>query len=319
MTAMPVPLVDPPVQAWINRISEVGPSLENGAGSAGEQASARQLSDLLFKEFGDLTSEGAQRSTHRIPTDQGNLRIDEYRPVNSETKVLPAYLLLHGGSFRLGEVDELINVAFCSQRAARSGYAVYSLEYRLAPEHPFPAALDDAAAALRWLHSQPSLLRINQERIVVGGVSAGGNLSAALCLTTRDSGLRIHAQLLEVPLMDARDDGLWLDEYAAVNGFTTLKDARGAYSDSDKASSPLVSPVLGDLHGLPPTHLMTAEFDPCRSAGEEYVTRLRAAGNQVTATRHLGHLHGTQSLTKGWRGARLWHDEVVSVLRDFAR
>lgn len=319
MTATPTPVLDPHVQAWLNRISEIAPSRGDEADPARERASAREISDLLFTEFGAPASADAQRSTHYIHTGQGDLRIDEYRPVGSGTEVLPAYLLLHGGSFRLGEVDELINVSFCSQRAALSGYAVYSLAYRLAPEHPFPAALDDAGHALHWLHERSKQLGIDPERIIVGGVSAGGNLSAALCLASRESGPAIRGQLLEVPLMDTRDNGKWLDEYAPVNGFSTLKAARGAYSNASQASSPLISPMLGDLSGLPPTHVMTAEFDPCRSSGEEYVRRLRAAGNSVTATRHLGHLHGTQGLTRRWRGARLWHSEVVSVLQDFAR
>lgn len=313
MTEMSLSL-DPAITAWLRRLDE----LASGTSSAtSERSRSREVSDLLFTEFGIMDAARARRTTHIVPTAEGDMRVDEYRPVNAAGP-LPAYLLLHGGAFRLGELDEAVNVAFCSKRAADADYAVFSADYALAPERPHPAASHDAQAALLWLLANGSSLEIDLDRLVVGGVSAGGALSASLCAWARDKGYDIRGQLLEVPVVDLSDSAPWLPEFAVLNGLPSPREIRTGYVSDEEAALPEVSPLRGHLHGLPPTHLMTAEFDPLRAGGEELARRLREAGNRVTGTRHFGALHGTQSLLRDYRGARLWHAEVVSVLRDFA-
>jgi acetyl esterase len=307
------PHLDPMIREWQTRIAAVA---GEHSPDADERSRSRMLSDRLFAEFGEVPSP-AERTTHVIPSAAGDLRIDEYRPAGAVGE-LPAYLVLHGGAFRLGDLDELINVAFCSNRAVDAGYAVFCPEYALAPARPHPAASIDAQAALTWLIEHSADLGIDARRIVVGGVSAGGALAASLCLWARDSGLGVSGQLLEVPVVDLSDDAPWLPEYGELNGLPSVSDLRAGYASDQDAETPAVSPLRGDLHDLPTTHVMTAEFDPLRAGGEAFAERLIAAGNRVTGTRHLGALHGTQSLLKGYRGARLWHREVVAVLSDFA-
>lgn len=307
------PALDPTIRVWQSRIADVSAAHDP---DADERTRSRLLSDRLFAEFGEIPSPAA-RTTHRVVTDSGELRIDEYRPAGAVGE-LPAYLVLHGGAFRLGDLDELINVAFCSNRAVEAEYAVFCPDYALAPSRPHPAASLDARAALSWLREHSAELRIDPTRLVVGGVSAGGALAASLCLWARDNGVPVRGQLLEVPVVDLSDEAPWLPEYGELNGLPSVADLRAGYVSEQDAETPAVSPLRGDLRGLPTTHVMTAEFDPLRAGGEALVERLAAAGNRVTGTRHLGALHGTQSLLQGYRGARLWHREVVSVLRDFA-
>lgn len=321
-----IPVLDAEITTWLHRAAELVRSadpLPNGdtiTTAAAERVRAHHLSNMLFEEFGATNVEGVDRRALQIPTRWGALRIDEYRRQEQTTGRAPAYLLLHGGGFRLGAIDELINVAFCAQRALDTGYAVYSLEYRLAPENPFPAALDDARSALEWLVDKADELNVDSSTIVVGGVSAGGCIAASLAIDCRDRAYpSVSALLLEVPAVDLRENGVWLHEYAELNGFSELAVLRDGYCAGRSPDDPAVSPLLADLQGLPPVHVMTAEYDPLRAGGEAFVGRLRAAGNRVSATRHLGQLHGSHGLVRELRAARLWHAEVAAVLRDFAR
>lgn len=300
-----------PVATWLERAH----ALEGD--SADEREAARRISDRLYTEFGIPPNDSVQRTSHVITTARGALRIDEYRHRDHRGHAIPAFLSLHGGAFRLGDIDELVNVALCAQRAADAGVAVFSLSYRLAPEHPHPAASDDALEALSWLSSHSDALAIDPGAVIVGGVSAGGGLSLALCMRARTRGIPVLGQVLEVPVVDLRDDAVWLDRYAALNGFSTIADLRGSYCSPAEARRPEVSPLLGDLSGLPQTHVMLAEYDPLRGAAEQLVERLRAVGNETTASIHLGELHSSHALLREWRGARLWHAELVAVVREF--
>jgi acetyl esterase len=161
---------------------------------------------------------------------------------------------------------------------------------------------------------------VDPTRIIVGGVSAGGNLAAALTHVARDrGGPAIAGQILEVPAIDLRSTTEWPRDLADANGIGQVEELRDLYTGGVSADERYVSPAAGEKGGLPPTHVMTAEYDPLRLAGEEYATDLREAGVEVSATRHLGMLHGSAGITGPVRGARLWHAEVVSVLREMTR
>ncbi len=312
MGPMVQPPLNPAIRAWLDRAQTLVPHSTN------ERDAARELSDRLFAEFGAFDPAAAERIEHTITVSGRTLDIHEYRPRDvPPDQALPAYLSLHGGAFRLGTIDELVNVALCAHRARDAGIAVFTLDYRLAPEHPFPAALDDAVDTLSWLVSNAEALRIDSRAIVIGGVSAGGSLSAALSAIARNRRLPVCGQLLEVPVLDLRDDGVWDGRYAEINGFTTVADLRGSYARAADGNGALLSPLLGDLRGTPPTHVMIAEYDPLRRAAELFVERLRAAGNTVTATMHRGELHASHGLLRDSRAARLWHAEAVAVLREF--
>jgi acetyl esterase len=176
--------------------------------------------------------------------------------------------------------------------------AVALVDYRLAPEFPYPVPLADCVAGYAWLHERHAELGIDPERIAVGGCSAGGNLAAALCLVARDRGLPMPvAQLLDVPALDLtlmdRSAADAIPEFGgltpeACNEYFELY-LEGGTDPRDPRVSPLFEP---DLTGLPPAVITTAEYDPVRDQGERYLTRLHEAGVPASAYRVLAHLHG---------------------------
>ncbi|HEX3290704.1 MAG TPA: alpha/beta hydrolase [Gaiella sp.] len=215
-----------------------------------------------------------------------------YRP--SADDGLGLLLYLHGGGWVLGTIETHDHVA--RALAAESGCAVLSLDYRLAPEHPFPAGLEDALAAAGWAHDHADALGCAPAKIAIGGDSAGANLAAVV---TQRSALPFAFQLLVYPVTDVRggtasyeelSEGLWLTR-AGMRWFLDhyLSGADGAPED------PRVSPLLADEEAFaasPPTLVITAELDPLRDEGEAYAARLAAAGVPVEVTRYDGMIHG---------------------------
>jgi acetyl esterase len=216
-----------------------------------------------------------------------------YRP--SAGGGLPIIVYFHGGGWVVGSVAG--SEATCRRLANASGCAVLSVEYRLAPEHPFPAAVDDTYAATRWAAANASALGCDPDRLAVAGDSAGGNLAAVVCLMARDAGTpRIARQLLIYPVIDARAGYPSYADNAEGPGLTGAAMAwfvrHYAPSPADR-EDPRVSPILARSHaGLPPAMVITAEYDPLRDEGEAYAERLRAAGVPVDARRYDGMTHG---------------------------
>ncbi|MBX6389703.1 MAG: alpha/beta hydrolase [Frankia sp.] len=276
------------------------------------------LLDLNFLRFSRPGPEVHDVTDHLVAVAGGEIRVRLYRP--SAAAPLPAHLSLHGGGWWQGSIDDLIVDALCRQRAQEGGVVVASVDYRLAPEHPYPTGLDDAWAALTWLVGNADGLGVDAGNVSVGGNSAGANLAAALALRARDAGgPPLVLQLLEVPALD-----LTLEtarRAAAASGSQDMTEqlavAVAHYLPNPRdARQPLVSPLFADdLAGLPPAVIMTAEHDPLRLDGELYATRLAEAG---VATRHLhqaGALHGSPMLTGTWEPAARWQQEVVTALR----
>jgi acetyl esterase len=198
---------------------------------------------------------------------------------------LPALLYLHGGGFVIGGLET--HDSLCRQLALRSGGAVLALDYRRAPEHPFPAAVDDSWAALRWLHGHAAMLGLDATRLAVGGDSAGGTLAAVTELWARQQGLPLALQLLITPGTAAHADwpsrrlfgqGFLLDS-ASIEWF--FKHYAGLQNDGQRHDwrfAPLEAP---DLEGVAPAFVLLAECDPLVDEGLAYADRLRAAGVPV--------------------------------------
>jgi len=209
---------------------------------------------------------------------------------------LPFYLYLHGGGWWLGH--GFPSHARNTHVAARSGAIVVAVDYRLTPEHPFPAALDDCRAALGWIHDHAAELGGDPRRIAVGGGSAGANLAAALALRVRDEGgPPIAFQVLIVPPTDlVRHDWPSYEEMGEdyLLRVSDIDTMIAAYvPDPALRASPYASPLRAhDLGGLPPALVVTAQFDPLRDQGEAYARRLQAAGVPVRLHREPGALHG---------------------------
>jgi acetyl esterase len=210
---------------------------------------------------------------------------------NADTPV-PVLLYLHGGGFVIGSLDT--HDSLCRQLALRSGAAVVALDYRLAPEHRFPVAVDDAWAALQWLHAQAEALGLDGTRLAVGGDSAGGTLAAVCALRARDQGLPLALQLLITPGTSAHGDTASRHLYA--NGFlldaATIDWFFDQYIDRHHRADWRFAPLNHDaLEGVAPACVILAECDPLVDEGIAYADRLRAAGVPVALELYRGLTH----------------------------
>ena len=246
----------------------------------------------------------------------GKIPIRIYRSGKSGN--LPLVLFMHGGGFVVGGLDTHDEMARVI--TAETGCVTVSVDYRLAPENPFPAAPDDCFAALKWASANGRELGADPARLAVVGDSAGGNLAAVMALRTRDEkGPAIKGQVLIYPGVDMGSsfppapDG----QYYII----TPKDKdfynRSYFKDPKDLRNPLASPILAESHkGLPAALVITAEYDPLCAQGEAYAQKLKQAGVAVTQTRYAGAVHGFMSFpvpmakqgldeVAGWLNARL--------------
>lgn len=226
----------------------------------------------------------------------GPIPIRLYRPPGAaDGAPLPALIYFHGGGWVIGDLET--HDVLCRQLAQQSGLVVVAVDYRLAPEHKFPAAVDDCWAATRWIASHAGELSIDRHRLAVGGDSAGGNLAAVIALMARDGGGPALAfQLLIYPATDmtraAPSHAEFADGYLLtrnLTGWFTAHYVRNADDETDWRASPLRIPSLA---GVPPALIMTAGFDPLRDEGEAYAMRLRDAGVTVDYVCYGGMIHG---------------------------
>jgi len=213
------------------------------------------------------------------------VRVRIYRPVHAPEGALPAMLWLHGGafSFAFAEIDDDI----CSRLALDAGYVLVSPDYRLSPEHPFPAGIDDAYRTLEWMAAQATRMGLDPGCIVVGGSSSGGALAAAICLRARDEhGPTIQLQVLSCPVTDDRMDSPSMRTYDDTPVFDQVQAAamwdRYLGTDRPPDVSPFAAPARArSLADLPPAYVVTAHHDPLRDEALRYAMRLIAAGNRT--------------------------------------
>ncbi|MYH68007.1 MAG: alpha/beta hydrolase, partial [Dehalococcoidia bacterium] len=222
----------------------------------------------------------------------GDIPVRIYRPTEAGNHSLLVWY--HGGGWVIGDLDGAD--VTCRELAAKSGSVVVSVDYRLAPEHRYPAAHEDCYAATVWAAENAAELGADASKLAVGGDSAGGNLAAVVSLRARDEdGPAIRFQLLVYPVTD-HDYGT--DSYRDnADGYLLTRDGMEWFwnhylgPDGD-GSHPHASPLRAeDLSGLPPAHVITAEYDPLRDEGEAYAKRLQEAGVDVTQTRYAGQIH----------------------------
>ena len=216
-----------------------------------------------------------------------------YRPHRAKG----AIVWLHGGGFVMGDLDT--EHPWATRLADGSGAVVISVGYRLAPEHRFPAALDDAYAALAWTAEHAAELGIDPERIAVGGHSAGAGLAAAVALRARDQqGPPIRFQLLNQPELDDRQETWPARNFTDTPWMTRDKlAATWRHYLGSTPATPYAAPArAADLSGLPPAYIATAEFDPLRDEGITYALRLLQAGVPVELHQWPGTFHGSQAI-----------------------
>lgn len=231
-----------------------------------------------------------------------------YFPAGAEDgQTHPAVVYAHGGGWCLGGLDAW-NIP-CQQLADATGSVVFSVGYRLAPEHPFPVPLSDFYRALCAIVERADSLGIDPQRIAVGGDSAGGNLAAAACLLARDrQGPLIARQLLLYPALDTAMRSASWQQFGEGFGLTrsVMEYCWDRYlPDAREQQNPLASPsAAASLHGLPDTLLLSCECDPLRDEAEEYARRLARDGNSVRLERLAGTVHGAMHMTAVTPAAR---------------
>lgn len=260
----------------------------------------------VFASLGGTGPEMASVRDLEVPGPAGEVHVRLYVPRGNPlkaaspgpagTKVWPLLVWFHGGGWVLGSLEDADAVS--RRLADAAGVAVANVEYRLAPEHPFPAAPEDCAAAVRWLAAHGQELELDTGRVAVGGDSAGANLAAVTALRARDEGHpRLCFQLLVYPPTDAtlhcasiteNGEGYMLTR-GAMSWFWDLYLGGGGPDRRDPRVSPLWA---SDLSGLPPAMVMTAEYDPLRDEGEEYGRRLAQSGVPAAIRRFDGMIHG---------------------------
>ena len=229
-----------------------------------------------------------------IPVDGGQIAVRVYRAPSARSPA-PCHVYFHGGGFFLGTLG--LGENLCRGLATAAGCVVVSVDYRLAPEHRFPTAAEDAYAALCWVADSAAELGIDPARISVGGGSAGGNLAAVAAQMVRDRrGPSLVAQILEIPVTDFTAAGS-LDFPDEGIHFDLAKAYAPIYlRDEADASNPLASPLLAkSLEGLPPALVMCAEYDQLQPEGEAYAKALSAAGVPAQYLCWEGQFHGSQA------------------------
>ncbi|MBC8873647.1 MAG: alpha/beta hydrolase [Planctomycetes bacterium] len=252
-----------------------------------------------------------------VPGPNGTIPIRLYRP--SERTPLPAAVFFHGGCWVMGSIRT--HDGYCRAVANRTGAIVVSVDYRLAPEHKYPAAAEDAFAATSWVSEQAATIGVDPGRIAVMGDSAGGNLAAVVALMARDrDGPPLAFQLLVYPITEFNFDTPSYRENGT--GFHLTREImvwcwNHYLSNELEAYQPYASPSRADdLGNLPPAWILTAEYDPLRDEGETYARKLQDAGVPVTLKRYEGMIHGFTRRTDLLDKAREALDDVSTALRE---
>lgn len=285
----------------------------------GKPDDARRLLRQISEPLRSTVPSGVELSTRRIPADSGHeVTVKTLKPQNIE-KPMPALLWFHGGGFVVGDAEgELRDLIQISQIL---GVVVISVDYRLAPEHPYPAAVEDGYAALRWICENPVDLSIDPARVAVGGLSAGGCLAAAMTLMSRDlSGPPICFQVLDSPVIDDRLQTPSMREFTDTPNWSraNAEISWNAYLGPDRngVAPPFAAPAREpDLRGLPPAYVTACEFDPLRDEAIEYAQRLVQAGVPVELHLYPGTFHGSAAAVAEARISRLMQENLRTSLR----
>ncbi|MBL8797077.1 MAG: alpha/beta hydrolase [Planctomycetia bacterium] len=278
--------LDPKIRAELDAVKAVPISqqtpAEARAGFEKRVASTPKLADPVAKV-----------DNRTIPSPGGKLPVRVYTPNGKGPFSVVVYY--HGGGWVLGSLDTHDDL--CRSLCSRAGVLVVSVDYRLAPEHKFPAAVEDSHAALKWCAENAGEIGGDGKRLATAGDSAGGNLAAATALYARDKGgPKLAAQVLIYPVLNHHFDTTSYYQFATGYGLT--RDAMLYYWKTylprpEEATNLYASPLQAkDLKGLPPALVLTAQYDVLRDEGEAYAVRLKSAGVPVRATRYLGMNHG---------------------------
>lgn len=277
---------------------------------------ARRVSRERAKKLEGSPETVALVESMTVPGPAGQIPIRLYVP--SEKEQLPILVYFHGGGWVVGSLDNVD--CLCRSLANLATCMVASVDYRLAPEHKFPAAVEDSYGATKWVADNAADLGGDPRRIAVGGDSAGGNLAAAVSLMARDrGGPDIAFQLLIYPITNQKFD---TDSYKENGeGYMLTKEDmewfRNHYlRDQHDEENPYASPLLANsLSSLPPAFVITAEFDPLRDEGEAYAARLKEFDVPVRVNRYSGTIHGFMTIAELKQRGQAVGDAATELFR----
>ncbi|HUB53914.1 MAG TPA: alpha/beta hydrolase [Mycobacterium sp.] len=305
--------LDPTLQLVLSGMKAFG---MNGLASSNDVVATRaQMREMTLRFAGPQVHVGVSEVS--IPGPAGPIAARHYHPAAAEPA--PLLVFYHGGGWTIGDLDT--HDALCRLTCRDADVHVLSVDYRLAPEHTAPAAVDDAYAAFRWAHEHAGDLGAIPDKVAVGGDSAGGNLTAVVSQLARDArGPKPVLQWLLYPRTDftaqTRSMSLFADGFLLTK--VDIDWFEGLYLGGTgiEPTDPRVSPLLADtLSGLPPALIATAGFDPLRDEGDQYAAALRDAGTPVDL-RSMGSLtHGFASLFPLGGGSAVATTELISALR----
>lgn len=312
-------LLAPPVREWVERDRELQqqlPQLDPDKLDEFRDAT-NALSDKLAREFTHPTPDGVQVDGFTIPTRHGSVSARRYRRVEDvDHKPLPTQVWLHGGGFVMGSITEEINNRLLAARTDVTGVQIITIEYGLAPENPYPIAVQQTQDTLTYLTNNAKTLQVDTTRLGVGGGSAGAGIMASTVLANaRDGGPQLAHASFEVPVGRLQPVGesveLYGDFYniqmAAVSAFAYLPDP----AMDDGFANPAAAE---DLSVFPPTHILAAEYDALRDMGVELALKLQDAGVQVRLDVFDGQLHASSNITATSDSARRWHMMIAEEL-----
>ena len=274
--------LDPVVEGLLNQMAEAGGAPLSEMAPADARAMYRMM------------NESSTRATMHEVTDLEavGVPIRVYRPDADDKQ--PCLIYFHGGGWVIGDLDTHDHV--CRHLAREANCVVVATDYRLAPEYPFPAPLDDCYAVAQWVTANATALNIDPSRIAVGGDSAGANLTACVCLKSKlEAGPALVHQLLMCPVTDSAFDTASYE--ANAEGYMLTRDSMEWFfnhylGEGADRFDPLISPVRAtDVSGLPAATIITAEFDPLRDEGEAYGAKLQSAGVDTLVRRFPGMIH----------------------------
>jgi acetyl esterase/lipase len=282
-------------------------------------AARTAMDDLIATMNASVDTTGVAIEDRIVPGPEGapDVRVRVYSPTDRQSPV-PGLLDIHGGGFAVGTLE--MEHAVASRLVSKLGIVVVAVDYRLAPENPFPAGLEDCFAALQWMLAESPALRIDPGRIGAYGQSAGGGLTAALALLARDrGGPKLCFQFLGIPELDDRLDTPSMRQFVDTpvwNRGNAILSWRYYLGDGHAGDvSPYAAPARAtDLSGLPPAYVSTMEFDPLRDEGILYALRLLQAGVSVELHQFPGTFHGSATVLTAAISKRA-AAEMIEVLR----
>jgi len=306
--------LDPQAQALIASMAGARPV---------EQMTVQEMRDGLEQRTrvtGGTPEPVDQVISGEVPAPSGPIPVRIYVPHGS--RPMPGLVFFHGGGWARGSLQT--HDSLCRSLANAGGCCVVSVDYRMAPEHTFPAAIDDAVAATRWVAHNAQQLGIDARHLAVGGDSAGGNLAAAVALVLRDAGGPALAfQLLFYPVMDYNfDTPSYVDN---AEGYMLTRAAMRFYwrlylRDESDADDQRAAPLRArDFANLPPALVITAEFDPLRDEGRAYADKLHGAGTPVIYREYPGMVHGFATMAGVLDQGKQAVQDAAAALRDAFR